>query len=202
MQEETITYARGRLTELKDKKDELQRLIKDSKNLAIKNIQNDDLKGARLYIDKLELYFDELLKTNTDLNLLCNKWGFKWVKILSFLKAIRQKLWENFIVPFLFQAILTFLILSQKLEYEEFLTHQLNAYHTINYLKNNHFLDFESMDLESGKVKKAILKPKALELLKQDGLGVQLRKALSTGRDELIRSIVNRALEMSLKFMF
>ncbi|EMU7076386.1 hypothetical protein AAAA39_000897, partial [Campylobacter coli] len=55
----------------------LQRLIKDSKNLAIKNIQNDDLKGARLYIDKLELYFDELLKTNTDLNLLCNKWGFK-----------------------------------------------------------------------------------------------------------------------------
>lgn len=34
MQEETITYARGRLTELKDKKDELQRLIKDSKNLA------------------------------------------------------------------------------------------------------------------------------------------------------------------------
>ncbi|ELE2980204.1 hypothetical protein ABLA75_000235 [Campylobacter coli] len=77
MQEETITYARGRLTELKDKKDELQRLIKDSKNLAIKNIQNDDLKGTRLYIDKLELYFDELLKTNTDLNLLCNKWGFK-----------------------------------------------------------------------------------------------------------------------------
>ncbi|WP_044600966.1 restriction endonuclease subunit S [Campylobacter coli] len=45
--------------------------------IRIKNIQNDDLKGARLYIDKLELYFDELLKTNTDLNLLCNKWGFK-----------------------------------------------------------------------------------------------------------------------------
>lgn len=77
MQEETITYARGCLTELKDKKDELQRLIKDSKNLVIKNIQNDDLKGAKLYIDKLELYFDELLKTNTDLNLICNKWGFK-----------------------------------------------------------------------------------------------------------------------------
>lgn len=77
MQEETITYARGRLIELKDKKDELQRLIKDSKNLAIKNIQNDDLKGSRLYIDKLELYLNELLKINTDLNLLCNKWGFK-----------------------------------------------------------------------------------------------------------------------------
>ncbi|TKX28238.1 hypothetical protein [Campylobacter estrildidarum] len=77
MNKDNITYARGRLIELKDKKDELERLIKDSKNLVIKNIQNDDLSGARLYIDKLELYFDELLKTNTDLNLLCNKWGFK-----------------------------------------------------------------------------------------------------------------------------
>ncbi|QYH11952.1 hypothetical protein A0056_000005 [Campylobacter jejuni] len=89
-----------------------------------------------------------------------------------------------------------------KLEYEEFLTHQLNAFHTINYLKANHFLDFKSIDIENGKVEKAILKPKALELLKQDGLGVQLKKALSTGRDELIRSIVNKALEMSLKIMF
>ncbi|EGF1228615.1 hypothetical protein IB030_000073 [Campylobacter jejuni] len=89
-----------------------------------------------------------------------------------------------------------------KLDYEEFLTHQLNAFHTINYLKVNHFLDFESIDIESGRVEKAILKPKALELLKQDGLGVQLKKALSTGRDELIRSIVNKALEMSLKIMF
>lgn len=77
MSEETITYARGRLVELKDKKDELERLIKDSKNLVIKNIQNDDLSGARLYIDKLELYFDELLKTNTDLNLISKQWGFK-----------------------------------------------------------------------------------------------------------------------------
>lgn len=76
MAEENITYARGRLVELKDKKDELERLIKDSKNLAIKNIQNDDLSGAKLYMDKLELYFDELLKTNTDLSLICNKWGF------------------------------------------------------------------------------------------------------------------------------
>ncbi|EAK0934279.1 hypothetical protein J7Y04_000342 [Campylobacter jejuni] len=77
MSEDDITYARGHLVELKDKKDELERLIKDSKNLAIKNIQNDDLKGSRLYIDKLELYLNELLKINTDLNLLCNKWGFK-----------------------------------------------------------------------------------------------------------------------------
>lgn len=77
MSEETITYARGRLVELKDKKDELERLIKDSKNLVIKNIQNDDLSGARLYIDKLELYFDELLKTNTDLSLISKQWGFK-----------------------------------------------------------------------------------------------------------------------------
>ncbi|QYH11951.1 hypothetical protein A0056_009345 [Campylobacter jejuni] len=77
MSEENITYARARLVELKDKKDELERLIKDSKNLAIKNIQNDDLKGTKLYMDKLELYFDELLKTNTDLSLICNKWGFK-----------------------------------------------------------------------------------------------------------------------------
>ncbi|TKX28237.1 hypothetical protein [Campylobacter estrildidarum] len=89
-----------------------------------------------------------------------------------------------------------------KLEYSEFLTHQLNAYHTINYLKNNHFLDFESLDLEMGQVKNAILKPKALELLKQDGLGMQLKKALNAGRDELIRSVINKALEMSLKFMF
>ncbi|ABS44419.1 conserved hypothetical protein [Campylobacter jejuni subsp. doylei 269.97] len=89
-----------------------------------------------------------------------------------------------------------------KLEYEEFLIHQLNAFHTINYLKANHFLDFKSIDIENGKVEKAILKPKALELLKQDGLGVQLKKALNTGRDELIRSIVNKALEMSLKIMF
>lgn len=74
---ENITFARGRLVELKDKKDELLRLIKDSKNLVIKNIQNDDLSGARLYIDKLELYYDELLKTNTDLNLLCKQWGLK-----------------------------------------------------------------------------------------------------------------------------
>lgn len=63
-------------------------------------------------------------------------------------------------------------------------------------------MDFKSIDIENGKVEKAILKPKALELLKQDGLGVQLKKALSTGRDELIRSIVNKALEMSLKIMF
>ncbi len=77
MSEENITYARARLVELKDKKDELERLIKDSKNLVIKNIQNDDLKGTKLYMDKLELYFDELLKTNTDLSLICNKWGFK-----------------------------------------------------------------------------------------------------------------------------
>lgn len=77
MIEDNITYARVRLVELKDKKDELERLIKNSKNLAIKNIQNDDLSGARLYIDKLELYFDELLKTNTDLNLIYNKWEFK-----------------------------------------------------------------------------------------------------------------------------
>ncbi|HEF2147350.1 hypothetical protein BOQ01_08440 [Campylobacter coli] len=70
MSEDDITYARGHLVELKDKKDELERLIKDSKNLAIKNIQNDDLKGSRLYLN-------ELLKINTDLNLLCNKWGFK-----------------------------------------------------------------------------------------------------------------------------
>ncbi|MBX2683009.1 hypothetical protein [Campylobacter lari] len=77
MTKENITYARGRLVELKDKKDELERLIKDSKNLAIKNIQNDDLSGARLYIDKLELYFDELLKTNTDLSLISKQWGFK-----------------------------------------------------------------------------------------------------------------------------
>lgn len=89
-----------------------------------------------------------------------------------------------------------------KLEYEEFLTHQLNAFHTINYLKANHFLDFKSIDIENGKIEKAILKPKALELLKQDGLGVQLKKALNTGRDELIRSIINKALEMSLKIMF
>lgn len=74
---ENITFARGRLVELKDKKDELLRLIKDSKNLVIKNTQNDDLSGARLYIDKLELYYDELLKTNTDLNLLCKQWGLK-----------------------------------------------------------------------------------------------------------------------------
>ena len=85
MIEDNITYARVRLVELKDKKDELERLIKNSKNLAIKNIQNDDLSGARLYIDKLELYFDELLKTNTDLNLIYNKWEFKWVKTSSFL---------------------------------------------------------------------------------------------------------------------
>ncbi|EAK0343249.1 hypothetical protein YO45_04185 [Campylobacter jejuni] len=77
MSEENITYTRARLVELKDKKDELERLIKDSKNLVIKNIQNDDLKGTKLYMDKLELYFDELLKTNTDLSLICNKWGFK-----------------------------------------------------------------------------------------------------------------------------
>ncbi|RTJ38733.1 hypothetical protein [Campylobacter jejuni] len=59
-----------------------------------------------------------------------------------------------------------------------------------------------SIKEENGKVEKAILKPKALELLKQDSLVVQLKKALNTGRDELIRSIVNMDLEMSLKIMF
>ncbi|RTI63614.1 hypothetical protein [Campylobacter jejuni] len=59
-----------------------------------------------------------------------------------------------------------------------------------------------SIKEENGKVEKAILKSKALELLKQDSLVVQLKKALNTGRDELIRSIVNMDLEMSLKIMF
>lgn len=85
-------------------------------------------------------------------------------------------------------------------DYEELITCNLNCFYAIQHLKNNDFLSYENIDQTHGSVEKAILTQKGLKVLRSESLGEQLNKALHCSKEIIIKSLVDKFIETSIKF--
>lgn len=69
--------AKGRFYTLKEKAQGLEIKIKDCQNALFRHIENKDLRAIYAQLENFELFMDELSKTNTDLSVLAEQYGFK-----------------------------------------------------------------------------------------------------------------------------